>query len=62
MPVQAPVTHVSFCVHGSWSSQGVPSSSVHVPSAVAPAAAEHAEHPGALHSELQHTPSTQNPL
>jgi len=40
----------------------VPSSSVHLPSTVAPAATEHAEQPAALHAELQHTASTQNPL
>jgi len=65
VPAHAPVLQTSVCVQALPSSQEVPDSVVHVPFALAPAAALHAWQSVATlppHAALQQTPSTQNPL
>jgi hypothetical protein len=62
VPVHTPAWHVSVCVHALPSSHAVPVNGVHVPSALPPAAVEHASHTPALHAVSQHTPSAQKPL
>ena len=61
-PTHAPLWHASLWVQLFPSLHGVPLSKVQVPSAVDPAATEHASQAPALHAVAQQTPSTQKPL